>query len=79
MERAVEWAVLVLEEQRARLAAIGGDAWRVVLQATAGAEADLLRAAMTGTLVQAVSVPAGWSAAEGIAATAIALGLEPAR
>jgi hypothetical protein len=75
-ERAVDWAVQVLGEQRARLATIGGDAWRDLLEATAAAEADLLLAALTGTPVQSVTVPAGWPAAEGIAATATALGLE---
>ena len=76
-ERAVEWARQVLVEQRERLASIGGATWLPSLQATALAEADLLLAAMAGTPVNAVVVPAGWSAAEGIARTAAALGLEP--
>jgi len=76
-ERAVHWARRVLVEQRERFAMIGGEPWRPALEAAAEAELDLLRLAMAGTPVQAVAVPAGWSAAEGIARTAAALGLEP--
>lgn len=76
-ERSVEWAGQVLAEQRERLASIGRATWLPTLEATALAEADLLRAAMAGTPVQAVGVPVGWSAAKGIARTAAALGLEP--
>jgi len=76
-ERAIDSARRVLVEQRERLATIGGQAWRPALEAVADAELDLLRRALAGTQVQAVVVPAGWSAAEGIARTAAALGLEP--
>jgi len=77
MERAVDWARRVLVEQRERLAMIGGEAWRPALEAAARTELEILRAALAGTPVQAIAVPAGWSAAEGIARTAAALGLEP--
>ena len=76
-DRALDWAAAVLAEQRARLASIGGATWLSTLEETASAEARLLRSALAGIPVQAVVVPVGWTAAEGIARTAAALGLEP--
>ena len=78
-DRALDWAATVLAEQRARLVSVGGATWLPMLEATASAEAGLLRAAFAGIPVHAISMPAGWSAAEGVTRTAAALGLEPGR
>ena len=75
VEGAVGCALEVLDEQRARLAAAAGEAWRDALAVTREREADVLRAALAGARLERLRMPVGWAAARGIRALAGVVGL----
>jgi hypothetical protein len=73
---AVEWATLLLDEQRARLHRAGDDEWRASLVRVADLEREILGRAFGEAWVELVRIPGTWSAADAIPAVAARLGIE---
>ena len=75
LETAIELALDVLDEQRARLRQAAGPAWRAGLDELREREAGLLRAALGGAELERLRMPASWPAPRGVAHLAAALGV----
>ena len=74
-QEAVEWAGQLLDEQRARLAALGGAEWAAAIEGVAAVEGSLLARAFVGLPVERIAIPGSWNAATAVAATARRLGI----
>jgi hypothetical protein len=73
---AVAWAAQLLEEQRQRLADLGGAPWREAIDRVADAERAVLERSFDGRPVDRLAIPWSWDAPTAVEATARWLGID---
>jgi hypothetical protein len=78
-QQAVEWAGELLQEQRVRLAALGGPGWGVAIDRVEEAERALLDRSFVDRPVERLAIPASWDAPTAVEATARLLGIDRPR
>jgi hypothetical protein len=74
-DHAISVAAMLLQEQRARLVELGGEAWAAASRATLELERTILGKMLGGSPVERLVVPSAWNAAKAVASTERLLGL----
>jgi hypothetical protein len=78
-QQAVEWAGELLQEQRVRLADLGGPEWSAAIDRAAELEHGLLERSFADRPVARLAIPASWDAPTAVEATARLLGIDGPR